>query len=737
MKRLVLLAVLLPNVALAASAPPVGDEFVGPFASWADLKRDYAAAGDGKADDTAAIQKALDDLRKEKPARPVLYLPAGTYRITRTLELLRQTHNEATGISILGEDPEKTVLKWDGPDGGVMFLYNPWYARIGRLTLDGAGKAGTALRHGERFTTFNEFADMTFRDVGLGIEAGMGNGIAETAVLRCRFLRCSVAGIRIQDWNSLDWWIWQSLFEDCRVGVTNHPGCGHFHVYESLFRRSTEADMTMGNTSYFGIRGNTSVGSRAFFVAGGIGAGAQTAIQGNTILDPGDRAAIRIGNLGPVLLLDNRIRSRADAAKGPVVEFAGHTAAVSVGNQFTVPDAVKPGDRFHAIDDRSVAREAISAAEPALEPAAPNLKRPVIDVPPGAGADAIQKALDEAAAMPGRRPVVHLPAGVYRVNRTLVIPAGADVQLAGDGVLNATSLEWNGQGEGPLLRLDGPSRATFRDLSIGGGKEADGILILKADQTGGRVFGEQLCVHGKAAGLAVEGLARTNVVLHDFGHDSSGVGVRVVGPGDGGDRAAGGRVAIFSGASSNNRLSYAVERGGWLLVRDMWYESGKEPAFMVCGDSGTFTLHGGNIAHPHVAGTPGVLIDGFRGRASFLGCIFTDVSNTPGAVPGLVVRGESPDAKVLALGVNGNGEYFASESAKARAARLLGVRYTKGGGAEPVADIGPWDDAFVREMLDQTRGARPQPLTPAPDAATDVRFFRVIVTGNQGVVVRP
>jgi polygalacturonase len=33
----------------------------GPFATWANVKADYGAIGDGKADDTDAIQKALND----------------------------------------------------------------------------------------------------------------------------------------------------------------------------------------------------------------------------------------------------------------------------------------------------------------------------------------------------------------------------------------------------------------------------------------------------------------------------------------------------------------------------------------------------------------------------------------------------------------------------------------------------------------------------------------------------
>ena len=52
------------------------EEFVGPFSSWADVKRDYGATGDGKADDTAAIQKVLDELREHKKFC-VLYFPAG------------------------------------------------------------------------------------------------------------------------------------------------------------------------------------------------------------------------------------------------------------------------------------------------------------------------------------------------------------------------------------------------------------------------------------------------------------------------------------------------------------------------------------------------------------------------------------------------------------------------------------------------------------------------------------
>src|SRR5262249_12175609 len=42
--------------------PSIGDEFVGPFPSWINIKTAYGAKGDGITDDTAAFQRALTEL---------------------------------------------------------------------------------------------------------------------------------------------------------------------------------------------------------------------------------------------------------------------------------------------------------------------------------------------------------------------------------------------------------------------------------------------------------------------------------------------------------------------------------------------------------------------------------------------------------------------------------------------------------------------------------------------------
>ena len=54
-------------------------------------------------------------------------------------------------------------------------------------------------------------------------------------VARCHFLRCSAVGLSLESFNALDWFVRDSVFEDCGYGVSNTYGAGHYHVYDSLF----------------------------------------------------------------------------------------------------------------------------------------------------------------------------------------------------------------------------------------------------------------------------------------------------------------------------------------------------------------------------------------------------------------------------------------------------------------------------------------------------------------------
>ena len=72
--------------------------------------------------------------------------------------------------------------------------------------------------------------------------------------------------------------------------------------------------------------------------------------------------------------------------------------------------------------------------------------------------------------------------GAYKIDRTLVVPRGCDLQLVGDGASEiATRLVWAGPDDGVLLRIEGPSQATIRDLQIQAGSAA-AMLVESPDR---------------------------------------------------------------------------------------------------------------------------------------------------------------------------------------------------------------------------------------------------------------
>ncbi|OPZ81594.1 MAG: hypothetical protein BWY76_02977 [bacterium ADurb.Bin429] len=160
---------------------------------------------------------------------------------------------------------------------------------------------------------------------------------------------------------------------------------------------------------------------------------------------------------------------------------------------------------FYALDKQVTMLEKTPVPTMVGLPATPkNRHRKIIEVRinPKDDASAVLQAQINAAAQEsaGSKPVVHIPKGKYTLNRTVTVPALSDLQLIGDGVGNGTALNYGG-GDGPLLRLVGPSRATLRDLELFGGSAngVDGLVIEHADQDGGHIYTNQLWTRGAAA----------------------------------------------------------------------------------------------------------------------------------------------------------------------------------------------------------------------------------------------
>ena len=101
------------------------------------------------------------------------------------------------------------------------------------------------------------------------------------------------------------------------------------------------------------------------------------------------------------------------------------------------------------------------------------------------------------------------------------------------------------------------------------------------------------------------------------------------------------------------------------------------------------------------------------------------------------LSGNGSDARVLALAVfdaqPGATSLSSTASPPARALRV-GSRQRRPAGpgdwSLPTPDSAAVDTAFVSGLLSHTRREMPQPITDLPQGITDVRMFRVWITGG-------
>jgi hypothetical protein len=403
---------------------------------------------------------------------------------------------------------------------------------------------------------------------------------------------------------------------------------------------------------------------------------------------------------------------------------------------------------FYPLDQQILAPAKVAIPTTVRLPGTPtNRQRKIFEVRLGTGDDALelQTQLDAAAQEPaGSKPVVHLPKGTFSLQRTVTIPAGSDLQLVGDGVGNGSLLTFAG-GEGPMLRLLGPSRATLRDLDIFGGNQGgvDGIVITDADQAGGRVYGNQVNAHGAGnpnlcgSAVRVQGLDRTDVTMicGGFGQCRNGINV------SGGPQAAAGvattnQTVFLSGGTGLGCRLLNVSDGGKVVGEAFWYEGPWEfdaalidlPATTGQVAGAALWWHMDDKRQP--VPMPMVAMSGFRGQCTVVGSNLDDLNNAY-----VQLRGNGRQTSVLFAGTSFTSSSrtpkienpWQDQTAPAAQAAMLGCNGTSLVNREP--DRAP-DPDFVRRSLALLRAVRIDLPTDLPRGVTDVKLFRVQITGG-------
>ena len=445
-----------------------------PRSDWVNVKTDLTpkAIGDGIADDTAALQEALNHVK----AGSTVYLPPGTYRITKTLDF---NQPRPTGVLLIGHG-SATIIQWDGPGGGHMLWQHggaPDSRYVG-LTWNGGGKAAIGIDHAsktfETEVTHQHEAFLNFTDCGIRIgsrEAPPGERRQESAEIvydNCLFENCGrgVAFILFNDYdNTFD----GCEFRHCGIGIQDIHG--NFYARNCHFVESSIVDFSVQSEHGSSIRRCTSVGSKCFVDD-------HASVAPLTIQDchvarwTGPDGAIILG-AAPVIMFDCTF-TQPPSDRYPVkIRKAAQRLILSQNTAAGKPSVVDPAGpgKVYEIPAGAV-RGSLKSAEQSFltsEMAVPgrifDAKRDFGAKGDGSADDtaAIQKAVDAAKA-DGNDAIAYIPTGLYLIKQTIHI-TGSDYVVGGTGF--NTRILWRGDEHGTMFLVHDPDRITLEHLNIG------------------------------------------------------------------------------------------------------------------------------------------------------------------------------------------------------------------------------------------------------------------------------
>ncbi|EDY16133.1 hypothetical protein CfE428DRAFT_6322 [Chthoniobacter flavus Ellin428] len=289
----------------------------------------YGADPTGAADSTVAIQAALTEAARGYNSDRTVYLPAGTYKISNTLNW-QGTNTPwtygASSVTLVGCG-RNTVLRWYGTSGLPMFwTKGATRTRYIGLAWDGRGIAscayeasssisyeGRILHQNESFRNFTVPGTYVTGETipaagivgGLSIENNTPD--AEVMIWNCLFQNCTNGLIvGYEEYNNYQWEIRDCEFETCGTGILCNDG--KTIILNDHFQGSTVTDISTGAGLDQTVKRCTSVGSKAFFTVGFGGSDTPQMVEDCWVDSwTGTGGAIVIGSRGPVCLTDVKL----------------------------------------------------------------------------------------------------------------------------------------------------------------------------------------------------------------------------------------------------------------------------------------------------------------------------------------------------------------------------------------------------------------------------------------------
>ncbi len=182
--------------------------------------RDYGAKGDGVTDDTAAIQAAFDAGGIEYNRGKIVFIPAGTYKVTQL--------DFRSSLTVQGAGQYTTILQGSGVGASVLRFVDVGRGALYNLNVDGNNVKATAAEWrvsanpnscGSHVIDQVSFVGGTRYIVRIGNPEG--DGVDQIAFHRCTFYGSpSVAGVYITNPNTTE-----IRFESCSLILTGSPYC--------------------------------------------------------------------------------------------------------------------------------------------------------------------------------------------------------------------------------------------------------------------------------------------------------------------------------------------------------------------------------------------------------------------------------------------------------------------------------------------------------------------------------